>query len=108
MCRSFTNTGEKFRLALVDMQNCEPFRVLKPKDRHVVHLVCIPAWERDVPTTNYNYSVRRSEMQMSLLLLYMYGMTVFYYAVFFLTILMFSSNDVSIRKLRTLLESSLA
>jgi hypothetical protein len=40
-------------------------------------------------------------MQVSLLLLYMYGMTVFYYAVFFKMILMFSYNDVSIRKLRT-------
>jgi hypothetical protein len=83
MCRSLTNTGEKFRLAFGDMQNCEPFRMLEPKDRRIIQLVYIPIRESDVPIANYNYSVRRNVMQISLLLLFMYGMKVFYYTVIF-------------------------
>jgi len=54
------------------------FTRVKPKDRHVTQLVYIPVRERDAPMANYNYSVKRSVMQYSLLLLFVYGMKVFF------------------------------
>jgi hypothetical protein len=56
---------------------------VKPKNRRVTQLLYIPVRERDVPMANYNYSVKRNVMQFSLLLLFVYGMKVFYYTVIF-------------------------